>query len=191
MKILFAIIPMVFFNFSSAHAASSVQHPITLGEPAALVISAENAKVKKTEGKTTITLNNLNPLVTMIAALHKQRVFENFPVSTFAEHWNNCEKMKHSYHVGREDGYNANFSYGKGENNASMASYYESAPLLTNKNSLTRINKEEAGGLKLFVQNATYNSKNNSLSFEELRPALQAGDYNEIIMITECILTSQ
>lgn len=171
---------------SIAHAAK-LKHPNTLGEPLALVIAAGNAKVIKQDNQTIIELENLNPFVTVIGALHKSRIFENFPISEFADNWNNCEKMKKNYGVGREDGYNSNFSYGKGEDNSKIASHLDTAPLLTNSKKASRVRKEDAGGVKLFLSNAIYNKKNHTLSFTDEKPLLKPGKYHDISLVAECL----
>lgn len=175
----------------AAYAAKAPVHPTALGEPAALVISATDAKVKQVGDKTVITLEGVNPFVTLISSLHKERVFDNFPTSEFSQSWNNCEKMKREYNVGRADGYNAHFSYGKGEDNTAIASHASSAPLITNTTPLTRVVKKDAGGVKLFVQDAQYDSSKGNVTFVDVKPLLKPGNYKQVVMVAECVVPTE
>lgn len=182
-------------SITAAQAANKkLKHPntVTGADPAALVINAKEAKVDSTkDGKTTVRLEGLNPLTVAISGMDKERSFESFLTKDFAEHWNNCEKMKKYSEIGREDGMNSYFAYAKGENNSKIGVHHlDAPPLLTNETKAKQVTVSGMGGVKLLVQDAVYDAENNTITFTDNNPLLKNGKYRDITFVAECFVSN-
>lgn len=65
------------------------------GEPAILELVAPTATITLVNGKSVLTLHDVDKLVGSSAGLHKIiRTLEAFPVAEFSKVWNSCNVMK-------------------------------------------------------------------------------------------------
>ncbi|MEH6548343.1 MAG: hypothetical protein V7711_18670 [Pseudomonadales bacterium] len=154
-------------------------------EPAAIEIVAPSATVVIANGKSTITLHDIDKLAGIISALHKNsRSFDAFPVAELTEAWNSCNAMKEDMMLWHEDGLNSLVIFHSGVDADPKNTHGAKAPLVTAPKDTTRTLGGDEGIAKLMLVDATL--VNNDLSFDIKGGVLATGDYTRVRVITEC-----
>jgi hypothetical protein len=158
------------------------------GEPAILELVAPTATVTSANGKSVITLNDVDKLVGVASGLHKTiRNLEAFPLVEFSKAWNSCNMMKDQKKLWNADGFNAVVIFHSGTDSNPKNTHLAKAPLVTAPKDTTRTSGSDEGIAKLMLVNAKLT--NNTLSFDVTNGAMAAGNYKRVRVLAECIST--
>ena len=173
--------------FSHSALANNLNAMNQYGEPAVLELVAPTATVTSANGKSTLTLNDVDKLVGASSGLHKTiRILEAFPVTEFSEAWNSCNVMKDQKKLWNADGFNAVVIFHGGTDSDPKNTYLANAPLVTAPKDKTRTSGSGEGIAKLMLINAKLT--NNVLSFDVTNGAIAAGNYERVRVLTECVI---
>ena len=159
------------------------------GEPAILELVAPTATVTSANGKSVLTLNDVDKLVGSSAGLHKTiRMLEAFPVAEFSKAWNSCNVMKDQKKLWNADGFNAVVIFHSGTDSNPKNTHLAKSPLVTAPKDTTRTSGSNEGIAKLMLINAKLS--NNALSFDITNGVIAAGNYKRVRVLAECITLS-
>jgi hypothetical protein len=173
---------------SSSVFADNLNRMNKYGEPAAIEIVASSATVATANGKSTITLHDVDKLAGVISALHKDsRNFDAFPVAELPKAWNSCNTMKDEMKLWHKDGLNSLVIFHSGADADPKNTFRAKAPLVTAPKDATRTLGGDEGVAKLMLVDAQL--VNNNLSFDIKGGKLATGDYKRVRVITECVLS--
>lgn len=162
-----------------------------LGEPAMVEILAQTAVVNVTEeGKTLLTLYNVDSQATLVGNLYKQdqRFFGAFPLSDLPPVWNAYNAKRNEHHLWHVDGVNSTFAFNSGPPSKVREPFLATAPLVTAKLNTTRIVGKDEGIARLMLANADFEPANNQLTFEVKDKFIEPGYYQRVRVLTECFL---
>lgn len=181
----FALISLLLCLFNLANA-SELSPMNKYGEPAAIELVAPSGEVKNVNGKSTITLNDVDKLAGIVGALHKNnRTMDAFPVSELPAAWNSCNAMKEEKKLWNKDGYNSIVIFQSGADSDAKNTHLAKAPLVTAPKDTSRTSGKEEGIARLMLINAKMNA--NALSFDIKGGVITSGTYQRVRIITECV----
>jgi len=137
------------------------------GEPAILELVAPTATVTLVNGKSVLTLHDVDKLVGSSAGLHKTIV------------------MKDQKKLWNADGFNAVVIFHMGTDSNPKNTHLAKAPLVTAPKDTTRTSGSDEGIAKLMLINAKLT--NNALSFDVTNGGIAAGGYKRVRVLAECL----
>lgn len=188
---MWRFISIIPFLFNSSYTLATELND--LGEPAIIELIAPNATVRHADdGKTFLTLHNIDKLTTIAAGLHKpnQRFFDAFPLSELAPAWNSCNAMKEIYHVWHPDGVNSLFIF----QSSPFVHSTDHSPQASIAFRTPHPRHDQPGTAKLMLTHANYqsiqwlHSTTAQLTFEVQGNSLKTGPYQQVRVMTECVL---
>ena len=183
--------PLLCFLLLLCHSAfaNNLNAMNQYGEPAILELVAPTATVTLVNGKSVLTLHDVDKLVGSSAGLHKTiRTLEAFPVAEFSKAWNSCNVMKDQKKLWNADGFNAVVIFHIGTDSNPKNTHLAKAPLVTAPKDTTRTSGGDEGIAKLMLINAKLT--NNALSFDVTNGGIAAGGYKRVRVLAECIVSN-
>ena len=186
------IVGTLFSAINVSHAISPTERQLKGAKPSMLILEAKTAVVAGKSDQQTITLQNVHPLVAVTHSLGENRFFTAFSISAFSESWNSCNRMKDQLQLWNKDGYSSYFVYTSGPLNGEKAKYLTTSPLYTSPDAANpKYAMGKAGALPLFLDRAKYDATHNTETFLVKNGAPKNGVYQQITLLTECILPYQ
>lgn len=155
-------------------------------DPAAIMITADSARVSVKNGKTRLELKNTAGVVSAVAALNGKRRFETFPLRELPQSWNSCNDMKDANKWWHDDGFNAAFQFDSGAAKLPENAHFAKSRLLTAPQNRDTTIAGAAGAAKLKLLHAEL--RGSTLAFEIAGGKLTPGTYRRIGLLVECVI---